>query len=123
VLVASEARTLAFWRSTGAAIELLERDDDGFTLLLERARPGTPLLQSGLSWDEMLVDLGRLARRLNLARSQFARAWAPPQNARQMRDARRTLRRSRQKATATAPPGDSECGLGDRAAAQEGTRG
>ncbi len=27
-----------------------------------------------------------------------------------MRDGRRTLRRSRQKATATAPPGGSECG-------------
>jgi hypothetical protein len=27
VLLASEATTLAFWPSTGAAIELLERDD------------------------------------------------------------------------------------------------
>jgi hypothetical protein len=62
VLLASEATTLGFWRSTGAAIELLDRDDDGFTRLLERARPGTPLLPSGLSWDEMLVELGRLAR-------------------------------------------------------------
>ena len=64
-LLASEAVTLDFWRPTGAAIELLGRRDDGFTLLLERARPGEPLLHSGLSWEQMLTELGRLARRLH----------------------------------------------------------
>ena len=66
-LLASEAVTLGFWRSTGAAIELLGERDDGFTLLLERARPGEPLLLSGLRWDDMLTELGRLARRLHAA--------------------------------------------------------
>ena len=37
----------------------------GFTLLLERARPGEPLLHSGLSWEQILTELGRLARRLH----------------------------------------------------------
>lgn len=71
LLLASEAVTLDFWRPTGAAIELLGRRDDGFTLLLDRARPGEPLLHSGLSWEQMLTELGRLARRLH-------RAGTPP---------------------------------------------
>jgi Aminoglycoside/hydroxyurea antibiotic resistance kinase len=66
-LLASEATTLEFWRPTGAAIELLAERDAGFTLLLEHACPGDTLLHSGLTWEEMLVELGGLARRLHAA--------------------------------------------------------
>lgn len=61
--LASEAATLAFWRPSGAAIELLDERDEGFTLLLEHALPGHSLDQTRLSWDVKLAELGRLARR------------------------------------------------------------
>ncbi len=66
-LLASEAATLGFWRPTGAAIELLDQRDDGFTLLLEQAWPGHPLLHARVSWEDKLAELGRLARRLHAA--------------------------------------------------------
>jgi streptomycin 6-kinase len=82
--LASEAATLAFWRPTGAAVELLSERDEGFTLLLEHALPGHSLDQTSLSWDEKLVALGRLARRLHAAgtprstvvpMSAYAKGW------------------------------------------------
>ena len=85
-LLASEATTLEFWRPTGAAIELLAERDAGFTLLLERACPGDTLLHSGLSWEEMLVELGGLAHGLHAAgtpppailpMSAYAASWPP----------------------------------------------
>ena len=85
-LLASEATTLEFWRPTGAAIELLAERDAGFTLLLEHACPGDTLLHSGLSWEEVLVELGGLARRLHAAgtpppailpMSAYAESWPP----------------------------------------------
>jgi streptomycin 6-kinase len=63
--LASEGAALAFWRLTGAAVELLGRRDGGFTLLLERALPGDSLASAALDWDEKLVVLGRLAARLH----------------------------------------------------------
>jgi hypothetical protein len=36
-----EAEALAHWRDTGACVPLLDRRDDGFTLLLRRLRPAT----------------------------------------------------------------------------------
>jgi hypothetical protein len=63
---------------------LAERDA-GFTLLLEHACPGDTLLHSGLS-EEMLVELGGLARRLHAAgtpppailpMSACAASWPP----------------------------------------------
>jgi streptomycin 6-kinase len=83
--LASEAAALSFWRPTGAAVELLEERDEGFTLLLEHALPGHSLGQTRLSWDEQLVELGRLARRLHTAgtppstvipMSTYAAAWS-----------------------------------------------
>src|SRR5690242_16875896 len=38
-----EAEALAFWRSTGAALELLDVRDEGMTLLLRRAEPAATL--------------------------------------------------------------------------------
>jgi streptomycin 6-kinase len=65
--LASEAATLGFWGTTGAAVELLDERDEGFTLLLERAVPGHSLDETRLSWEEKLVELGGLARRLHAA--------------------------------------------------------
>jgi streptomycin 6-kinase len=51
----------------GAAVELLAQRDDGYTLLLERAEPGDSLDATELGWEDKLVVLGRLARRLHAA--------------------------------------------------------
>jgi streptomycin 6-kinase len=67
--LASEGAALAFWRPTGAAVELLGQRDDGYTLLLERAEPGDSLDATELDWEDKLVVLGRLARRLHAAGS------------------------------------------------------
>lgn len=44
---AAEVAALTAWASTGAAVQLLDVDDDHHVLLLERVRPGTPLPQTG----------------------------------------------------------------------------
>jgi streptomycin 6-kinase len=65
--LAGEGDALAFWRPTGVAVELLDRGDDGFTLLLERVQPGHTLDEAGLSPEDRLTELGRLAARLHHA--------------------------------------------------------
>lgn len=58
--LAAEGTALAAWTSTGAAAELRGRRDDGFTLLLERLVPGTPLDAADVSQEERLEVLGTL---------------------------------------------------------------
>jgi streptomycin 6-kinase len=65
--LAAEGEALEHWRSTGAAVELLDRRDRGFTLLLERLEPGQPLDESRLSAEDRLAELGRLVARLHAA--------------------------------------------------------
>ena len=86
--LAAEGDALAFWRRTGAAAELLDRSDDGFTLLLERLRPGHALDDLGLTPEDRLAELGRLVARLHQAGPppasfmhvrDFAPDWALPQ--------------------------------------------
>jgi streptomycin 6-kinase len=65
--LAGEGAALAFWRPTGAAAELLDQRDDGFTLLLERLRPGHPLEDAGMGLEDRLTEIGRLVARLHTA--------------------------------------------------------
>ena len=52
-----EADALELWNGDGA-VRLLARDDDRFALLLERARPGTPLYEVGRDAAlDVLIDL------------------------------------------------------------------
>jgi hypothetical protein len=85
--LAAEGDALAFWSDTGAAVQLLDRCDDGFTLLLERIQPGQALDDAGLSAEARLTELGRLAARLHRAGpppssfmhvSEFAPDWELP---------------------------------------------
>jgi streptomycin 6-kinase len=62
-----EGDALAFWRSTGAAVELLAQRDGGFTLLMARLDPGDALDDSDVSSEDRLTELGRLAARLHSA--------------------------------------------------------
>jgi streptomycin 6-kinase len=78
-----EGDALAFWHPTGAAAELLDRRDDGFTLLLERLEPGHTLDDAGLSPEDRLSELGRIAARLH-------RAGPPPGSFVHVRDVLRT---------------------------------
>ena len=82
--LAREGDALAFWEPTGAVARLLGSRDDGFTLLMERLAPGTPLDRSGLGWEERLTVLGGLAARLHapggpagtfIPMAEFARDW------------------------------------------------
>jgi streptomycin 6-kinase len=63
--VAGEGEALAFWEPTGAVPRLLGSRDNGFTLLMERLEPGTPLNETGAGWEEQLELLGGLAARLH----------------------------------------------------------
>lgn len=65
--LAAEGDALAFWRPTGAAVELLDRRDGGFTLLLERLHPGHTLDDTHPTPESRLTELGRLAARLHRA--------------------------------------------------------
>jgi streptomycin 6-kinase len=85
--LAAEGDALAFWSATGAAARLLDRRDDGFTLLMERLQPGQPLDEAGLSVEARLAELGRLTARLHQAGppprsfmhvSEFEPAWQLP---------------------------------------------
>jgi len=83
--LAGEGAALAFWAPTGAVPRLLASRDDGFTLLLERLRPGTPLDDAGLPWERRLRATGALAARLHAAgapprslphiSADYARGW------------------------------------------------
>jgi streptomycin 6-kinase len=63
--IGGEGAALAFWRATGAAVELFDQRDDGFTLLLERLRPGYTLETFDL--EARLAEIGRLVARLHVA--------------------------------------------------------
>jgi streptomycin 6-kinase len=87
--LAAEGDALAFWSATGVAAELLDRRDDGFTLLLERLRPGQALDDAGLTVEARLTELGRLVARLHQAGpppasfmhlSEFAPDWELPRS-------------------------------------------
>jgi streptomycin 6-kinase len=65
--LAGEGAALAFWRPTGAAAELLDQRDDGFTVLLERLQPGYPLEDAGIGLEDRLTEIGRLVARLHTA--------------------------------------------------------
>jgi streptomycin 6-kinase len=73
VQLAGEGDALAFWRATGAAVDLLDQRDDGFSLLLERLQPRDTLEAAGLRLEDRLAELGRLAARLH-------RAGLPPRS-------------------------------------------
>jgi streptomycin 6-kinase len=82
--LAGEGAALAFWEPTGAVPRLLGSRDQGFTLLMERLEPGTPLNETGLGWEEQLVPLGELAARLHaqgdpgdgfVSMSDYCTAW------------------------------------------------
>jgi streptomycin 6-kinase len=60
-----EGEALAHWRDSDAVVPLLDRRDDGMTLLLERVEPATDL--DDLPYDEQLVVAGTLVRRLHAA--------------------------------------------------------
>jgi streptomycin 6-kinase len=87
--LAGEGDALAFWRPTGAAVDLLDQRDDGFTLLLERLQPGHALEAAGLDLEDRLAEIGRLVARLHTAgpppRSfvhvrDFAPSWEIPES-------------------------------------------
>jgi streptomycin 6-kinase len=63
----AEGDALDWWAPSGAVARLLGRRDGGFTLLLERLRPGTPLDAVALPWEERLRVTGTLAARLHAA--------------------------------------------------------
>jgi streptomycin 6-kinase len=77
--LAAEGDALAFWRPTGAAVELLDRRDGGFTLLLERLQPGHTLDDTEPAPESRLTELGRLAATLH-------RAGPPPASFMHVRD-------------------------------------
>ena len=63
--LAGEGAALAHWELTGAVPRLLGARDGGFTLLMERLTPGTPLDQTRVGWDDRLQVLGGLAATLH----------------------------------------------------------
>jgi streptomycin 6-kinase len=65
--LAGEGDALAFWSQTGAAAELFDQRDDGFTLLMERLQPGDTLETDVLDLETRLAELGRLVARLHKA--------------------------------------------------------
>jgi streptomycin 6-kinase len=79
-----EGDALAFWEPTGAVPRLLGTRDEGFTLLMERLEPGTPLNETGVGWEEQLDLLGGLAATLHaragpgdefISMSEFCTDW------------------------------------------------
>jgi streptomycin 6-kinase len=65
--LAAEGDALAFWRPTGAAVDMFDQRDDGFTLLLERLRPGDALEDTCPALEDRLTEIGRLVARLHQA--------------------------------------------------------
>jgi streptomycin 6-kinase len=85
--LAGEGDALAFWSVTGAAAELLDQRDGGFTLLLERLQPGHTLETGVPGLEARLAEIGRLVARLHGAGapprsfvhvSDFAPGWDLP---------------------------------------------
>ena len=72
--VAGEGDALAFYEPTGAVAGLLGQRDDGFTLLLERLEPGTPLDQTALSWEQRLECSASWLRGCTLRESPATRS-------------------------------------------------
>jgi streptomycin 6-kinase len=64
-LMRGEGEALAHWAATGAAVPLLDRRDDGMTLLLPRLRPASSL--DDLPYDDQLAEAGALVARLHAA--------------------------------------------------------
>jgi streptomycin 6-kinase len=62
-----EGEALAHWSRSGAAVELIDRRDDGMTLLVKRIRPATTLDDAAADYDEQLAVTGALVRRLHAA--------------------------------------------------------
>jgi streptomycin 6-kinase len=65
--LATEGDALSFWGATGVVPRLLGRRDDGLTVLMERIDPGWTLEGAELPWDEKVLVVGRLVRRLHAA--------------------------------------------------------
>src|SRR3954451_22644023 len=59
-----EGHALRHWADGGAAVALLDERDAGFTLLLERLRPGTTLADEDAPVLDTLAAVGRIAKRL-----------------------------------------------------------
>ena len=74
-----EARALAFWQPTDAVAPLRAVRDDGYTLVLDRLKPGIDLHSARRPTARMLQTLGELARRLH-------DAGAPPSGFSRLRD-------------------------------------
>jgi streptomycin 6-kinase len=62
-LMRGEGEALAHWRGSAPAVDLIDRRDDGMTLLLRRVRPAT--LLDGLPYDEQLAVAGSLVAELH----------------------------------------------------------
>lgn len=60
-----EGEALVHWHETGAAVPLIDRCDDGMTLLLKRLAPATTL--DDVPYDEQLAVAGDLVARLHAA--------------------------------------------------------
>ncbi len=81
----AERAALASWAPTGVVPRLVGWRDGGFTLLMERLVPGTPLDASEVTWEERLEVVGALIRRLHDSSppptsiphigGAYARAW------------------------------------------------
>ena len=63
--LAREGDALQLWPGGGSAVTLLDRQDDGMTLLLERIRPGDTLDEEAIPWPEKLALIGGLVARLH----------------------------------------------------------
>ena len=65
--LAAEGRALEFWEPSGVVPRLVDRRDDGLTILMERVQPGWTLESSDVPWPESLGLVGQLAARLHAA--------------------------------------------------------
>lgn len=65
--LAAESTALKSWAPTGVVPALVGSRDGGFTLLMERLAPGTPLDAAGIPWEERLEILGALVGRLHVS--------------------------------------------------------
>lgn len=61
----AQRAVLAAWAPTGVVPQLVGWRDGGFTLLMERLLPGTPLDATGVAWEERLEIIGTLVGHLH----------------------------------------------------------